>query len=208
MARNLPKCLDCNKQLKQYYTKRCRRCANMGALNPQFGKKRTLKTRKLTSLANKGKKPWITGKHHTEEWKKRMSLLKKGKPGKPLSEETKRKISLNNGAPKGAKHWNWKGGYKRRHVSSDWIQRRMFKREMQKLIFERDDYTCQLCGVRGVNLQVDHIQSWAEYVELRFSMDNCRTLCAKCHYKITFGREMPKHIKGWGHNILKRGDEL
>jgi 5-methylcytosine-specific restriction endonuclease McrA len=74
---------------------------------------------------------------------------------------------------------------------------------MQKQVFERDNYTCQLCGVRGVDLQVDHIQSWAEYVELRFSMDNCRTLCSKCHYKITFGRPMPETILGWGHNILK-----
>lgn len=30
------------------------------------------------------------------------------------------------------------------------------------------------------------------------------TLCAKCHYKITFGREMPKTVKGWGHNLLRR----
>lgn len=33
------------------------------------------------------------GKHHTEETKQKMSVSKKGKPGKPLSEETKRKIS-------------------------------------------------------------------------------------------------------------------
>src|SRR3990167_9470433 len=59
-------------------------------------------------------------------------------------------------------------------------------------------------GIRGINLQVDHIQSWSEYVEERFSMDNCRTLCANCHYNITFRKPMPKKIKAWGHNLLER----
>ncbi len=72
---------------------------------------------------------------------------------------------------------------------------------MQKAVFERDDYTCQMCGIRGVALQVDHIQSWAEYIELRFSMDNCCTLCMACYYKITFNKPMPKEIKSWGHNV-------
>ena len=91
---------------------------------------------------------------------------------------------------------NWKGGI----VSKEKLERNKFKVKIQKLIFERDDYTCQLCRQKGRDLQVDHIQSWAEYVELRFSMDNCRTLCMDCHYLITFGRPKPKNIV-WGHNF-------
>lgn len=91
---------------------------------------------------------------------------------------------------------NWKGGIS----SKNYLERRLFQRTIQKLVFERDNYTCQMCGKRGVALQVDHIQPWSEYVELRFSMENCRTLCDKCHYKITFGREMPEKIKNWGQN--------
>ena len=101
----------------------------------------------------------------------------------------------------GNKHWNWQGGIR----GVDYLERRKFRQIMQQLIFERDNYTCQLCGNRK-DLQVDHIQSWAEYVELRFSMDNCRTLCAQCHYQITFGRPMPEDIRGWGHNLLKGVD--
>lgn len=97
---------------------------------------------------------------------------------------------------------HWKGGI----TTMDKLERTKFKRSMQKIILKRDNYTCQLCGVRGVDLQVDHIQSWAEYIELRFNLDNCRTLCAKCHYKITFNRPMPINIKGWGHNLLKEGN--
>lgn len=98
----------------------------------------------------------------------------------------------------GEKNHNWKGGI----TPQDVLERKRFQHTMQKLVLERDNYTCQLCGNKG-DLQVDHIQSWVEYVELRFSIDNCRTLCAKCHYKITYGKEMPENIKGWGHNLLE-----
>lgn len=94
----------------------------------------------------------------------------------------------------GEKNGQWKGGI----TESDSLARNTFKKRMQKLIFERDNYTCQFCGVRGEIMQIDHIQSWSEYVELRFSMDNCRTLCMKCHYKITYNKEMPSNIKTWG----------
>lgn len=105
----------------------------------------------------------------------------------------------------------WNKGKKYAKISEkredDYRMRRLFRVQIQKKVFERDNYTCQLCGAKG-NLQVDHIQSWADYVELRFCIDNCRTLCAKCHYKITFGKEMPKTTKTWGHNLLERSEFL
>ena len=72
---------------------------------------------------------------------------------------------------------------------------------MRNLVMKRDNYTCQLCGQREGKLQVDHIQSWKDYVELRFEMKNLRTLCMSCHYKITFGYDMPKDVTTWGHNF-------
>lgn len=98
----------------------------------------------------------------------------------------------------GDKSPHWRGGV----TSRDVYQRKKFRKLMQKQIFERDNYTCQMCGSKK-DLQVDHIQSWAEYVELRFNMDNCRTLCAKCHYQITYGKPMPEELKAWGHNLMK-----
>ena len=71
---------------------------------------------------------------------------------------------------------------------------------MQGLIFKRDNYTCQICGKRGGFLQVDHIQSWADYVKLRFEMKNLRTLCMDCHYLITYGKKKPDGVV-WGHNL-------
>ena len=81
------------------------------------------------------------------------------------------------------------------------LERRKFQQTIQKEVFKRDDYTCQICGERGGQIHVDHIQPWAEYVELRFDINNCRTVCMSCHYKITFGKPKPKSVKAWGHNL-------
>ncbi len=135
-----------------------------------------------------GKPPWNKGIHgyHTK------------KHGTSLPEEVKLKISR---SLKGRPPWNKRDDPTSRTLNKR--ERERFRKEVQELVFIRDDYTCQICGKRGVDLQVDHIQSWADYIELRFDMKNCRTLCAKCHYKITFGKPMPDSISGWGHNLLK-----
>lgn len=53
----------------------------------------------------------------------------------------------------------------------------------RKSIFKRDDYTCQICGVRGSYLEADHIKPFAYFPELRFELSNGRTLCRDCHNK-------------------------
>lgn len=93
--------------------------------------------------------------------------------------------------------------YEDGRTKEDKIQRGRFRKQIQKLVLERDNYSCQICGQHGGHLQVDHIQPWAEYVELRFDMKNCRTLCQGCHYKVTYRKEMPKEIKAWGQNLCK-----
>ena len=99
----------------------------------------------------------------------------------------------------GSLNFNWKGGVSKENAK----QRSTFFQTMQKQVLKRDNYTCQLCGSIK-NLQVDHIQSWSEYIELRFCIDNCRTLCARCHYFITYNKEMPKNAEAWGNNYKQR----
>lgn len=96
----------------------------------------------------------------------------------------------------GDKHYNWKGGI----TSENRKQRKKFRIEVQPLVLKRDNYTCRVCLTSGGYLQVDHIKNWADYPELRFNLDNCQTLCMSCHYKVTFGRDMPEGTV-WGHKL-------
>ncbi len=99
------------------------------------------------------------------------------------SEESKVKIRKSiqgRVRPKGDKCWNWKGGItpirKKQYFSKEY-------KDWRKSVFERDVYTCQECGDRGCELNADHIKPWAFYPELRFDIDNGRTLCVPCHRK-------------------------
>lgn len=66
--------------------------------------------------------------------------------------------------------------------------------EWRKAVFERDDYTCQDCGVRGTYLEADHIKPWAFFPELRFELSNGRTLCRPCHNKTRIGYRAMRKI--------------
>lgn len=136
----------------------------------------------------------FTIRNHSEETKKKMSL---SRIGKKQSEETRRKISialLGNKRTLGRKaseetklkqsinirkYFDKKGRkiYKRYiHLGSS----REYK-IWRKSVFERDNYTCQDCKVRGKYLEAHHIKSWAHYPELRFDINNGLTLCRECH---------------------------
>ena len=51
--------------------------------------------------------------------------------------------------------------------------------EIRQAVFERDDYTCRYCGVRGVRLEADHVIPVARGGET--SMENLATACFPCN---------------------------
>ena len=66
-------------------------------------------------------------------------------------------------------------------------------RSWRKAIFKRDNFTCQICFIRGGKIQADHIKPFYLFPELVFSLNNGRTLCVPCHRKTsTWGRPSRK----------------
>ena len=91
------------------------------------------------------------------------------------SDETRRKIAL---AKSGSKSHFWKGGLT---SESKLIRESVEYKMWREHVFARDDYTCQGCGVRGAELNADHIKPFCNFPELRFDVSNGRTLCRPCH---------------------------
>lgn len=59
-------------------------------------------------------------------------------------------------------------------------------KEWRKSVFERDDYTCQVCNNDNTFLHADHIESWVSNEEKRYVLSNGVTLCFRCHFKKTY----------------------
>ena len=106
---------------------------------------------------------------------KRMTGKKVG----PFSYEHRKKIS--NSQPNKGKN--------KRSTENNLARRSVEYRMWRKAVFERDDYTCQHCNARGVELNADHIKPFAVFKELRYELTNGRTLCVECHRKTpTWGK--------------------
>ena len=86
----------------------------------------------------------------------------------------------------------WKGGVTK---DNEVLRKSAKYRNWRIKVFERDKYTCQNCGQIGGFLQADHINPFAYFPELRFDLDNGRTLCLNCHYQTdTYGSKAFKYI--------------
>lgn len=90
------------------------------------------------------------------------------------------------GFQKGKNNPNWKGGYYKGKDKRRW-------REWRKTVFERDNYTCQVCEHRGNELHPHHLKKWSDYLKLRYKVNNGMTLCKFCHKTYTkFGNNKKK----------------
>lgn len=107
------------------------------------------------------------GKRHSDEWRLMMRT----------------KLS-------GDKCYLWKGGVTPLNES---IRKSAEYKIWRDKVYERDNWTCQICGIYGVDVHVDHIKPFAFFPELRFDVDNGRVLCVPCH----------KKTDTWGYGSVK-----
>lgn len=180
-AQNLRRCTKC-KQWKP--TDNFGKDKTRGdGINPTCLECKRVKERKVV----KGRPSHFKGKTHSEESRQKMSEARKGntnRVGKTHTEETKQRLRERQrlSCPRGPESHSWKGG------ASDQRKRELvgFRyREWRRLVFERDNYTCQHCqDATGGNLHAHHIQTWAEFPDLRYEVSNGLTLCRDCHEKV------------------------
>lgn len=84
-------------------------------------------------------------------------------------------------SPRGEKNPLWKGGISRAYLYG--YHTTEYKK-WHNDVFERDDFTCQLCRVRGTYLHAHHIKGFSKYPNLRFTLSNGITLCKNCHMEV------------------------
>ena len=145
-------------------------------LSPNSGFKKgyimSLKIKTKIGIANKGKMPWITGKNHTLETKRKMRLKALGRK---LTEKSKKLISLHNKTPNGEKNPNWKGDKVKLSGLHMWVYSKLGRPNK-----------CEFCGKIKRNLQ------WANKShEYKRSLDDWLRLCVSCHkqYDLNYIKE-------------------
>jgi len=137
---------------------------------PRVGKKIAAKLKGRPNTALKGRKfP------EREPWNK-------GKKLPPEFGENVRRAMIEQGVIKsGPDNPSWKGG-----ITPKTVVLRQSERyaEWRHSVFERDSYTCQICGQVGGKLVAHHIKRFADYPELRFAIENGITMCRSCHSRL------------------------
>lgn len=76
---------------------------------------------------------------------------------------------------------------------------------MMRHVMKRDNYKCVICESKS-NLNVHHLNSYADFPNERYDDSNCVTLCEDCHKKFHFiyGKKhnTKEQFEEWSHKIL------
>jgi hypothetical protein len=136
-------------------------------------------TKRKMSESRKGKPPWNKGKTgiYSEE---SLEKIKSARASQKITEEHRRKLSESqkDNVKKGVHHL-WRGGIYPKNLA---LRKSLEYKLWREAVFKRDLFSCVFCGnKKSGNLEADHIKPFSLYPELRFAIDNGRTLCKECH---------------------------
>jgi len=154
----------------------------------------------------KGHQTWNKGKKGIQPWHNTSGLVTDGSlnRGKNMSLEQRIKCrwaARNRTTNKGHTHWNWQGGLA---AIQNQVRNMALYRDWRQTVFQRDNYTCVWCGIRGVKINADHIIPFADLLKQHkikhvhharlcaelWDISNGRTLCVPCHRLTdTFGNK-------------------
>lgn len=159
----LPICIDCEKILSSYNSKRCKKCNFKSSEWKENCKKRT------------------TGKKQSQETIQKRVLKNTGK-----KRTLEQRLRIGD-AQRGEKAHNWLGGKSLEGYHKNWTE------TLKRSIRERDNYICQICDKTQIQeleeiekkLSVHHI----DYNKENCNPKNLITLCFKCHSETNYNRE-------------------
>ena len=144
-----------------------------------LGRKFSKESREKMSKSSMGKKGTYghLGKKHSATTKLKISQSKKGTRHSLETRQKMRKSSL-----KGKDNPCWKGGITEKNKK---IRNSFEMKLWREEVFKRDNYTCVWCGALGSKryLNADHIKPFSRFPDLRFDVNNGRTMCVPCHSK-------------------------
>ena len=178
-----------NKKKKGIYSQEYLKKLKESHLNPSI----ELRNRISKTLKEKGIKPPLqlgykwTDKQKTKIKRIHRSLETEFKEGVEPFNKGKRFPQIS-----GEKSHFWRGGITE---INQVIRQSLEYKLWREAVFARDNYTCIECTEKNVVLNADHIKPFALYPELRFAIDNGRTLCEDCHRKTdTYGAKLNRKI--------------
>ena len=166
--------------------------------------------------------PYNKGIKRSADYKKKRS---EAYTGRKLPKNVKKKMSDTHkriGSGKRLRHErgemaaNWRGGL----TPLKSLIRKCFQyRQWRSDVFTRDDFTCQICGIRGGRIIADHIKAFSLILaenniktfenvlncEELWNINNGRTLCQNCHKETeNYGGRNNKKICHRQRNYLLR----
>lgn len=113
---------------------------------------------------------------NTPEATEKMAAAQRGKP----------KLKLRKAIPNNSRE--------RRHQAMQRIEYKLWR----KAVFERDNYTCQICKSTGCYLEADHIIPYFIDPTQELDLNNGRALCRPCHMS----------LDSWGHKVKTRYKQI